>query len=154
MLLQLDYLRHQPALRITQTAGKKFIFDPVRKKELVLTPEELLRQLVLLYLLEDMKYPAHRIRSEIGIEVNGLKKRCDIVVFDADVKPWLLLECKSPKVALTQPVFEQAARYNLRLQAPFLGITNGLATFCCALNFEQASFEYLHGFPEYPGVVR
>lgn len=149
MLLQLDYLRFQPALRLTRTEEKSFVFDPIRKKEVILTPEELLRQLLLLYLLEEMKYPAHRIRSEIGIEVNGLKKRCDIVVFDAEVKPWLLVECKSPKVALTQQVFEQAARYNMRLQAPYLAITNGLATFCCSLNFEQSSFEYLDSFPEF-----
>lgn len=147
MLLQLDYLQFQPDLRFSRAGGKTFVFDPIRKKEVVLTPEELLRQLVLLYLLEEMKYPAHRIRSEVGIEVNGLQKRCDIVVFDTGVKPWLLVECKSPKIALTQPVFEQAARYNMRLQAPYLVITNGLATFCCALDFEQSSFAYLEGFP-------
>lgn len=116
---------------------------------MVLTPEELLRQMILQYLLETKKYPANRIRVEIGIEWNGLKKRCDIVVFDPQLRPWLLLECKSPKVALNQSVFEQAARYNLRLQAPFLAISNGLSSYCAGLDFEKQSFEYLAEFPEY-----
>lgn len=126
------------------------IHDPIRRKAIVLTPEELLRQLVLRYLLEVKRYPANRIRVEIGIAVNGLKKRCDIVVFDVDIKPWLLVECKSPKVALAQTTFEQAARYNLQLQAPFLAITNGLSTFCCALDLPQKSFAYLADFPDWP----
>ncbi len=123
------------------------MFDPVRRKDIVLGPEELLRQLVLLYLLEIKKYPSNRIRVEVGFEFNGLRKRCDVVVFDADLKPWLLLELKSPKVALTRRTFEQAARYNLQMQAPFLAITNGMSTFCCALDFEQGAFSYLSDLP-------
>ncbi|MCE2820932.1 MAG: type I restriction enzyme HsdR N-terminal domain-containing protein [Saprospiraceae bacterium] len=108
----------------------------------------LLRQLFLLYLVEEKKYSPGRIRSEIGIEVNGMKKRCDIVVFDAQINPWLLVECKSPGVELTQSVFEQAAVYNLRLKAPYMAITNGLATYCCALDFEQSGFTYLDDLPD------
>jgi hypothetical protein len=149
LLLEIDFLQFQPKLRLAQSGETTFVYDPIRKKEVVLTPEELLRQLVLLYLLEEKKCPAHRIRSEIGIEVNGLKRRCDIVIFDADIKPWLLVECKSPKVRLTQSTFEQVARYNLRLRAPFLVATNGLATYCCALDFEHSSFEYLPALPDF-----
>ncbi len=148
MHLELDLLQFQPRLRLTKLGEVAFVFDPIRRKEVVLTPEELLRQLVLLYLLEEKKYPANRIRSEVGIQVNGLSRRCDLVVYDAALKPWLLVECKSPKVALNQSTFEQAARYNLQLQAPFLMITNGLASYCCALDFEQASFEYLPELPD------
>ena len=115
---------------------------------MALIPEELLRQLVLLYLLEVKKYPANRIRVEAGFTLNGLQKRSDIIVFDSAVKPWLLVECKSPKVPLTQDTFEQAARYNLRWQAPFLAVTNGLATFCCALDFERQGVEYLKDLPD------
>ena len=152
MLLELDLLQFQPRLRLSKSAESAFVFDPIRRKEVALTPEELLRQLVLLYLLEEKKYPAHRIRSEVGIEVNGLRRRCDVVVFDAAVKPWLLVECKSPKVALDQRVFEQAARYNLRLRAPFLVVTNGLTTYCSTLDFEQERFEYLNAMPDYPFI--
>ncbi len=152
MLLELDLLQFQPRLRLTKSDDGAFVFDPIRRKEVVLTPEELLRQLVLLYLLEEKKYPAQRIRSELGIQVNGLSRRCDLVIFDAALKPWLLVECKSPKVILNQKTFEQAARYNLSLRAPYLTVTNGLATYCSALDFEQESFEYLAGLPEYPGL--
>lgn len=147
MLLELDFLQFQPQLRLSRSAEVTFVFDPVRRKEVVLGPEELLRQLVLLYLLEVKKYPANRIRVEVGFELNGLRKRCDLVVFDADLKPWLLLELKSPKVPLTRRTFEQLARYNLQMQAPFLAITNGMSTFCCALDFEQKSFSYLTDLP-------
>ncbi len=123
------------------------MFDPIRRKEIVLGPEEVLRQLVLLYLLEIKKYPSNRIRVEVGVEFNGLRKRCDLVVYDADLKPWLLLELKSPKVPLTYQTFEQVARYNMQMQAPFLAITNGLSTFCCALDFESKSFTYLADLP-------
>ena len=150
MLLQLDFLQFQPKLRLSKSGEKTFVFDPIRRKDMVLTPEELLRQLVLIYLLEIKNYPANRIRVEAGFTLNGLQKRSDIVVFDAAVKPWLLVECKSPKVPLTQATFEQAARYNLELRAPFLAVTNGLATFCCALDFEQQSIEYLADFPLLP----
>ena len=147
MLLELDFLQFQPQLRLSRSAEATFVFDPIRRKEVVLQPEELLRQLVLLYLLEIKQYPANRIRVEVGFEVNGLRKRCDLVVFDAELKPWLLFELKSQKIPLTQSTFEQAARYNLQMQAPYLAITNGLSTFCCALDFENKSFTYLADLP-------
>jgi len=149
MLIELDLLQFQPRLRLSKSGEAAFVFDPIRRKEVVLTPEELLRQLVLLYLLEEKKYPAHRIRSEVGIQVNGLRRRCDLVVYDAAVNPWLLVECKSPRVSVCQNTFEQAARYNLCLRAPFMVVTNGLATYCAALDFEQERFEYLGELPEY-----
>lgn len=149
MLIELDLLQYQSRLRLVKSGEQALVFDPIRKKEVALTPEELLRQLVLFYLLEEKKYPANRIRSEVGIQVNGRSFRCDVVVFDAELKPWLLIECKSPKVALNQTVFEQAARYNLRLRAPFLVVTNGLSTFCAALDFELERFDYLIALPDY-----
>ncbi len=147
MLLELDFLQFQPKLRLSRSEQTTYVYDPIRRKEVVLGPEELLRQLVLLYMLEVKNYPANRIRIEVGFKLNGLQKRYDLVVFDADLKPWLLIEFKSPKVPLTQGTFEQAARYNLQLQAPFLCISNGLSTYCCALDFENKSFSYLADFP-------
>jgi hypothetical protein len=148
VILQIDYTAYQSLLRIQKSEQGVFVFDPIRKKNIVLTPEELLRQLVLQYLMQEMQYSLARIRVEIGIELHGMKKRCDIVVFDRALQPWLLIECKSPKVALTQKTFEQAAAYNLRLQVPFLAITNGPATFCCRMDYEERRFEFMKGFPE------
>lgn len=147
--LDLDLLQFQSRLRFSKNEDTNYVFDPIRRKDIVLQPEELVRQLILMHLLEVKKYPANRVRVEIGIELNGLKKRCDIVVFDAAVQPWLLVECKSPKVALSTATFEQAARYNLQLRAPFLVATNGLTTFCAQLDFEKSAFEYLPDFPDF-----
>jgi hypothetical protein len=149
-LIHPDLLQFQNRLRLSKKDDTTYVYDPIRRKDIVLLPEELVRQLVLLHLLEKKRYPANRIRVEIGIELNGLKKRCDIVVFNQGVQPWLLIECKSPKVPVDQKVFEQAAAYNLQLLAPFLVVTNGLATYCAQLNFEQKSFEYLPDFPDFP----
>ncbi len=148
MKLEIDFLKYQSILRLSQSGEKTFVFDPIRKKEIFLTPEELLRQLVLQFILDEKKYPVGRIRVEMGIRVNKLMKRCDIVVFDEKLNPWFLIECKSPKIKLSQSVFEQSARYNLTLNVPFLAVTNGLSTFCCALDYEKKGFEFLEGFPE------
>ena len=145
--MQVDYLKYQHQLRLSKSGDASYVFDPVRQKNVALTPEELLRQLVLQFLLQEKQYPPGRIRVEIGITLNGLQKRCDIVVFDAALRPWLLVECKSPKVKLTQTAFEQAARYNMQLQAPFLAVTNGLATYCSRLFLEEKRFEYLEDYP-------
>ena len=149
MRLELDFLQFQPRLRLVRSGDSDFVHDPVRRKAVALTPEELLRQLVLHYLLEVKRYPLNRVRVEIGLTVNGQPRRGDIVVFDAVFRPWLLVECKSPKVALTEAAFGQAARYNMGLQVPFLAITNGLATFCCALDYEQKTFSFLPDFPDF-----
>jgi hypothetical protein len=149
VLLQLDFLQFQSRLRLLQSGQTAYVHDPIRRKDIVLTPEELLRQLVLHYLLEIKGYPARRIRVEAGFTLNGLQKRVDILVFDAALSPWLLVECKSPKIALTPATFEQAARYNLQWQAPYLAVTNGLATFCCRLDFEKQGFEYLRELPDW-----
>ncbi len=148
MLLQIDYTVFQPMLRIQSTARGFAVFDPIRKKNVAMTPEEHLRQLLLQYLIQEMRYPPARIRVEIGIELHGMKKRCDIVVFDRAMQPWLLVECKSPKVALSQKTFEQAAAYNLRLQVPFLAISNGPATFCCRMDYVAREYAFLPGFPQ------
>lgn len=148
MLLDIDFLKFQPQLRLSRKGDETRVFDPIRRREVVLTPEELLRQLVLLYLLEEKKCPPRRLRVEMGLEINGLQKRCDIVAFDAALRPLLLVECKSPKIALSQATFEQAARYNLQLQVPFLAVTNGLATAVCALDYEAKAFSFLADFPD------
>jgi hypothetical protein len=149
MLLQLDFLQYHSALQIKTMEGKQKIFDPVRKKFVVMTPEELLRQLTLQYLLQGMHYPINRIRSEIGIEVNGMPRRCDIVVFDQAVRPWLLVECKSPKVPVDQSVMSQAVQYNTALGVPFVAITNGLQTYCCGIDYTAHDWHFMEDFPDW-----
>lgn len=129
--------------------GKSYIFAAVRKQYLVLQPEEMVRQLVLLYLNQALNYPKNRIRVEMGLEVNRLKKRCDILVFDPDFKPWLLVECKAPKVTIDQKTFEQIAQYNLKLSVPYLLVVNGPVHYICKIDHQQKTFDFLHKLPLY-----
>lgn len=130
-------------------AKKPAVFDPIRRKLVAAQPEEMVRQLLLVYLLQELKYPPGRIRVEMGIDVNGLKKRCDILVFDANFQPWLLVECKSPKIKITQEVSEQAARYNMPLQVPFLVLSNGMQTYCCAMDYVEKTIKFIPHLPHF-----
>lgn len=125
MNLPLKYPQYQT--RIKNENGKTYIFDFVRKKWLVLSPEEWVRQHLLNYLIVIKKYPATFISIEKELMLNDLKRRYDVVVYNADLKPHLIVECKAPYIELTKEVVEQALRYNLTVKAPFLMITNGLS---------------------------
>jgi hypothetical protein len=137
MNIVIDFLQYQKYLLIRQIKGAKTeIFDPVRRKYLILQQEELVRQLVLQYLHYGCKIPFRQMRSEFGIKVNSLQKRCDIVIFDNQIQPRLVIECKANNISITQAVFDQVARYNLRLRVPFLMVTNGMTTYCCKVFLE------------------
>lgn len=112
------------------------IWDDVRKKWVKLTPEEWVRQNFIQYLLVVKNYPASLMAIEKGIELNGLKKRCDIVIFK-DRKPWMIVECKEPNVPLSQDTFMQIIRYNMVLQVPYLVLTNGTQTVGWYIEDEQ-----------------
>ena len=109
------------------TNGVQYIWDDIRKKWVKLTPEEWVRQNFVQYILAAKKYPASLVAIEKGIELNGLKKRCDIVLFQ-NQKPWMIVECKEPDVPLSENTFMQVIRYNMVLQVPFLVLTNGSNT--------------------------
>ena len=113
--------------------GKKFIFDEVRRKFISLTSEEWVRQNVIHYLIYDRKFSKSLIAVERGIELNGLQKRFDVVVFGNDGNPKMIIECKASEEKLDGKVFEQIARYNLSLNVDYLWVTNGVFNFCCKL---------------------
>lgn len=116
-------------MRLKKRASQTFIFDIIRKKWLVLSPEEWVRQHVLNYLVTEKKIPATYISVEKELLLNGLKRRYDIVVYNAQLKPWLIVECKAPYIALDELVVSQALRYNLSIKADLLMITNGISDF-------------------------
>ncbi len=116
---------------------------------MVLTPEEWVRQHFVLFLMEEKKYPTSLIAVEKQLTVNNLKKRSDILVFNADGKPEILVECKAPKIKITQDTFDQIARYNLKLKANFLIVTNGLEHFYCKMDFENETYIFLKEVPDY-----
>lgn len=117
------------------------LFDPIRRKWLVATPEERVRQEVLAWLLATLPYSRTRYRTEFGLLVNGLRKRCDILIFDEAVMPLFLVECKAPHIALNEEVLQQALRYNYTLKVRYILITNGLQSFLYELDYDTASYQ-------------
>ena len=148
MRLAIDFLQFQPDLKVKKEAKQRFIFCVIRKKYLVLQPEELVRQLTIQYLITNRAYNRNSIHVERGLTVNGLYRRTDIIVYDENIEPYLLVECKRPKVKITQAVFDQIARYNLTLKVKYLLVTNGIDTYCCEMNYEAQSYRFLTEVPE------
>lgn len=124
------------------------IFDPVRRRWVRLTPEEWVRQQTIVMLHERYGYPLELMQVEAAITLNGLTKRCDIVVYGRDVKPWMIVECKKEGVALSQKVVDQACRYNLVLKVPYLLLTNGKQIICLSVNAEEGKLRVV-AIPEH-----
>lgn len=135
--------------RVKNSQNKDLIFDLIRKKFIVLTPEEWVRQHVVNFLLKEKKYPQSHINVEKQITLNGLKKRYDIVVFNPDGSIQLLVECKAPEVKITQEAFDQIARYNLDLDATYLMVTNGLLHYYCQMRKKEEKYHFLKQIPEF-----
>lgn len=146
--LKLD--RFAPQLNVKQEAGKRWVQCGIRKNWLVLQPEEFVRQLLLNFLIKDMRYNRNRITVERGLAVREQKKRTDLLVFDPDMRPFLLVECKAPSIALNDAVFRQITVYNGPLQVPYLMITNGRQSYICAMDYQTKSYQFLAAVPEFP----
>ncbi len=135
--------------RFKSSENKQQIFDIIRKKFVSLQPEEWVRQHVIHFLSVDKKYPTSLINVEKTLLLNGLKKRYDVVVFNADGSIHILVECKSPSVTISQVVFDQIARYNLKMKAEYLMVTNGLDHFYCNMNYEEEKYSFLGQIPDF-----
>ena len=133
--------------RIERRKEVPFVFDVIRKKFVALTPEESVRQNWIRYLIEQMKYPRGFIAVEKKIVVNELTKRCDLIVHERSGKPFLLIECKSPDVAINQQVFDQIARYNLSLNVKYLVVSNGNTHYGALINFEERNYTFMESLP-------
>lgn len=125
------------------------IFDEIRKKFVVLTPEEWVRQHVVRFLMQEKKYPKSLINVEKLLTINGLTKRYDVVVFNNDGSIFILVECKAPQVKISQMVFDQIARYNMTMQSEFLMVTNGLNHFFCQMDYQNEKYQFLRELPDY-----
>ena len=137
------------SFRFKNSENNTHIFDVIRKKFVVLQPEEWVRQHCIQYLIQEKNYPISLINVEKVVLINGLKKRYDIVVFNPNGSLALVVECKAPEIKITQATFDQIARYNLTLKAPFLMVTNGLNHYFCTMNHNLESFEFLESLPNY-----
>lgn len=136
-------------LKLRQQDDKFEVFDHLRKKYVVLTPEEEVRQQFIHYMISHKNYPSGLLAVEYSLKVNNMKRRADIVAFSKFGHPLLLVECKAPSIKITQKVFDQIARYNLSLRVDYLIVTNGLQHFCCKLDFANNSYSFLEEIPDY-----
>ena len=136
-------------IKLRDNCGRREIFDLVRNRFVALTPEEWVRQNYINYLHEVLQYPLELMQVEGTITLNGMSKRCDIVVYDSNVRPLIIVECKKETVPLTQKVIDQACRYNLVLQVPFLCLTNGTQQICCQVDCNKKQLLPIPELPKY-----
>lgn len=142
----------QHDLRLERRKGKVYAMDPVRRKWVIMQPEEWVRQLLIQHLLLEHNYPLNRISAEVGLRQHGEIRRADLVVYDADFKAWMVVECKAPEVQLTQEVVDQVGRYNLQLQAPWLCLCNGKELVLVRMGSKGEVVETSGSFPAYAGL--
>ncbi|WP_378173120.1 type I restriction enzyme HsdR N-terminal domain-containing protein [Aquimarina sp. SS2-1] len=135
--------------RFKSSENKVSIFDRIRKKFIILTPEEWVRQHTTHYLIEDKKYPESLMNVEKLVKLNDTNKRYDIIIFNPDGSIFLIVECKAPTVKISQEVFDQIARYNLALDAEYLMITNGLDHYFCQMDYNKKRYTFLEDIPDY-----
>ena len=136
-------------LQIKNIENKKYIFEPIRKKWLLCTPEEWVRVNCINYIIHTKGYPPSLISVEHQIDVYGLKKRFDLLVYNIDLSPFILIECKSPVVKINQKAFDQIIQYNLKLKCPYLMITNGLNHYFCNVIQNDKKIEFVDSVPSY-----
>lgn len=135
--------------RFKSTENKVSIFDVIRKKFIILQPEEWVRQHCVHYLITNKNYPISLINIEKELTINGLKKRYDIVIFNPDGSIYLIVECKSFNIKIDQTTFDQIARYNLVLNATYLMVTNGLNHYYCEMDMNNEKYSFLQDIPQY-----
>ncbi len=141
-------------LRFEQEEGRLKVYDPLRGKYVALTPEEYVRQHFTSYLRTDLHFPASLMANEVGIEVNGTKRRCDTIVFRPDGTRLMVVEYKAPGVQVTQDTFDQIVRYNMTLKAKYLVVSNGLRHYCCIIDYNSHSYQFIPNIPDYNEIRR
>ncbi|MBC8045170.1 MAG: type I restriction enzyme HsdR N-terminal domain-containing protein [Fimbriimonadaceae bacterium] len=126
---------------------KQFIYDIIRRKYILLTPEEWVRQHIVHHILHDHKFPKALVSLEKQLFLNDMSKRTDIVLYNHAAKPVLIVECKAPEIKISQKTFEQIARYNLTLIVPYLWVTNGKTNYLCNIDHQNNTFNFLQQLP-------
>jgi len=139
--------------RTEKRDGKRVIYDPLRQTYVRLTPEEWVRQHFAQYLIQEQGVPAGLVAVETSLEVEGQPRRADLVVHDRQGAPLLLVECKAPRVPITQDAFDQSAQYNLVLGAPYLVVTNGREHYACVIDFQTQRPAFLDDLPDYDTLL-
>lgn len=149
IFLDLKLPRFTSRLNVKMEGNNRMVQGAIRKKWLVLQPEEFVRQLLLHFLIGDMRYNRNRITVERGVKVNDGDRRTDILVFDMDMRPFLLIECKAPKIKLSTDVFRQAANYNGAIKVPYLMISNGRDSVVAHIDYDNQDYSFMDRVPEF-----
>jgi len=149
-LTKLDFPEY--TFRVRQAKRGTEIFDVIRKKFVALTPEEWVRQHTVHFLNRERRIPMSMMNVEVALEMLNLARRADIVVFNHLGEPAAIIECKAPAVKITQETFDQIARYNMTLKAPYLIVTNGLSHFCCYIDLEKQTYHFIEEIPDYQAM--
>lgn len=144
---QLNFPSYQ--FKLKSSENKQLIFDKIRKKYVVLTPEEWVRQHLVNYLITEKKYPIQLIAVEKQLVLNGRKKRFDVLIYNSLGLPFVIIECKAPSVKITQKTFDQIVSYNMHFDAQYLILSNGINHYSCTLNNENKSYDFLKEIPTY-----
>ncbi len=134
-------------IKVKEEAGKKVVFDEIRRQYVALTPEEWVRQHFVHFLIEHKGYSKSLMGNEVMVNLNNQKKRCDTVVYNNRLEPLMIIEYKAPEVKITQAVFNQISRYNMVLRVKYLIVSNGLQHFCCELNYETLNYQFIKEIP-------
>ena len=140
-------------LKVTTKAGKPHVFDFLRRKYVTLTPEEWVRQQFVHFLVDSKGYPAECIGNEVSIRLGSMRKRCDTVVYGREAEPLMIVEYKSPGVEITQQVFDQISRYNIRLRVKWLIVSNGLQHYCCHIDYANGTYSFVEDIPSYTDIL-
>ncbi len=151
-MLQLNLPEYN--FNIKNVNKKNYIFDANRKKYVVLTPEEWVRQYYIRFLTEEKAYPSSLIAIEKQLSLNGMKKRCDAIVYNYNAEPVMIIEFKAPNIKITQHTFDQAAVYNSKLKVDFLMISNGLEHYCCKVDFENNKYSFFSEIPDFHKLIQ
>ncbi len=142
------------SFKIKSEGQRKYIFDNIRKRYIVLTPEEWVRQNLISYLVKEKKYPPSLMAVEMPLKINRMERRADIVLFSRLGKPLIIAECKAPGIPVSQLVFDQVAGYNLDMKVNYLIVSNGMAHYCAKLDHDKKSWEFLKQIPDYPSLLK
>lgn len=136
-------------VKVRGTREKPEIFDFLRHKYVALTPEEWVRQHFTHWLIHEKGYPKGLLGNEIALKCGDKTLRCDSILYDKAARPQMIIEYKAPTVSLTQRVFNQISSYNLLLHVDYLIVSNGLQHYCCRMDYEHQSYEFLQDVPAY-----
>lgn len=139
-------------IKVKKLEGKLSVFDQLRRKFVALTPEEWVRQHFINFLVTEKGYSPALIANEIQINLNNQKRRCDSVIYNRELQPIVIVEYKAPEVNVTQDVFDQIVRYNIVLKVKYLIVSNGISHYCCKIDYDTQSFQYLSDIPSYDSL--